>query len=156
MPRAPVPWVSLTKIENLPFLSTRPTVLGCSCANNRPPSFVPTIPSALSGPCQTSFHLAPAAMTPGIAATVTSRSGAGCEKPRSPPAFGCWPASISPGTRSNPGKQQASVNNVLNLINSQNGCQVGGSIHPIYTEKSPSAKECLQSKRPPATIVVCN
>src|SRR6476659_1462174 len=68
-----------------------PTVLGCSCANSSPPSFVPMMPSALSGPCQTSFHLAPAAMTPGIPVTVTSFAGVGCGKgfrccaPRSAP-----------------------------------------------------------------------
>src|SRR5439155_26028751 len=102
--RAPVPWVSLTKMENLSFGSSMPTVLGCSCANSRPPSFVPMMPSALSGPCQTSFHLAPAAMTPGIAVTITSFAAVGCGK-----VFGCCAAAIAP-------KQKAIVNATLNFI----------------------------------------
>src|SRR5438067_7827206 len=70
-------------MESLSFLSSFRTVLGCSCANNRPSSAVPTIPSALSVPCQTCRHFAPGAMTPGIPATVTSlgsvsRTVAGC------------------------------------------------------------------------------
>ena len=107
MPTAPVPCVSLTKMENLSFLSSIPTVLGCSCANNRPPSLVPTMPSALSGPCQTSFHLAPAAITPGMAVTVTSLAGAGCGKFRAPPAFRCCATAIARRNKSR-SKQAAS------------------------------------------------
>src|SRR5262245_58604593 len=68
-----------------------PTVLGCSCANSSPPSFVPMMPSALSGPCQTSFHFVPAAMTPGIPVTVTSFAGVGCGK-----GFRCCAAASAP------------------------------------------------------------
>src|SRR5688572_25207712 len=58
-------------------------VLGCSCANSRPPSGAARGLSALSNPCQASCHVAPAAMTPGIAVTVTARGSlsgviAGC------------------------------------------------------------------------------
>jgi len=72
---------------------------GCSCANRIPPSFVPTRPSALSGPCQTSFHWAPAAIIPGIPVTVTCFSGVGCGK--TPPALCCavW-ATATPATPS--------------------------------------------------------
>src|SRR4051812_26220535 len=49
------------------------------------------MPSALSMPCQTIVHAPPAATTPGIAGTVTSRAGAGCPPPR------CWAPSA--GTR---------------------------------------------------------
>src|SRR5262245_61152351 len=76
----PAPWVFSTTMETLPSAAILRTRLGCSCANSRPPSVVPTRPSALSVPCHTSSHVAPAATTPGIAVTVTvrgSRSGGG-------------------------------------------------------------------------------
>src|SRR6185503_10878854 len=103
---APVPWVSLTKIENLSFGSSMPTVLGCSCANSSPPSFVPMMPSALSGPCQTSFHLAPAAITPGIPVTVTSFAAVGCGK-----GFRCCAPASAPNER-------AIANATVNFIGS--------------------------------------
>src|SRR5258705_3825013 len=125
--RAPVPWVSLTKIENLSLGSSMPTVLGCSCANNRPPSFVPMIPSALSGPCQTSFHLAPAAMTPGIAVTNTSFAAVGCGK-----VFGCCAAAIAP-------KQKAIVNVTLNFIGLHVGWQESTSDSTLRHGVSPAS-----------------
>src|ERR1700722_1355325 len=52
---------------------------------------MPTRPSALSGPCQTSFHCAPSAITPGIAVTVTCFSAAGWGNFRAapPPPSSC-------------------------------------------------------------------
>src|ERR1700730_2093392 len=105
-------------MENLSFGSSRPIVLGCSCANRTPPSFVPTRPSALSGPCQTSFHLGPVAMTPGIAVIVTSRSGVGCLKFCSPPVFRCCATAISLRTRTDARKQQAIVHIAFSFISS--------------------------------------
>src|ERR1700739_3771245 len=56
-----------------------------------PPSGAPTSPSALSGPCHTSFHLRPPAMTPGISVVITSLAGVGCRNscPPPPPALCC-------------------------------------------------------------------
>src|SRR2546423_509429 len=101
-------------MENLSFGSSRPTVLGCSCANKIPPSFVPTRPSALSGPCHTSFHCARAAMTPGIPVTVTCFSGLGCGK--APPVLCCATAITV-----DPMKQHAIVHIVLSFISSPTG-----------------------------------
>src|SRR5688500_3293941 len=83
---APVPCVSSRATETLSFASSLLIRFGCSCANSRPPSSVPTMPSALSVPCHASVHLAPAATTPGMAVTVTSRSA-----PAGPPCC-CAPA----------------------------------------------------------------
>src|SRR5712672_4202574 len=102
-------------MEDLSFGSSWPTVLGCSCANRLPPSFVPTRPSALSGPCQTSFHWAPAAMTPGISVTVTCFSAVGCGK--TPPAL-CCATAIPLRTRVDPRKQHAIVHIAFRFINS--------------------------------------
>src|SRR5579872_2913910 len=88
-------------------------VLGCSCANRIPPSFVPTRPSALSGPCQTSFHCAPAAITPGIAVTVTCFSAAGCGKA---PSARCCAMASPPKTRVDPTNQHAIAQTVLGCI----------------------------------------
>src|SRR5579872_2794805 len=81
-----------------------------------PPSGAATKPSALSGPCQTSFHLAPAAMTPGISAMVTSLAGAGCGKACSPPAPRCWAAALALRARVDPRKQEAMVAIVFDFI----------------------------------------
>ena len=79
---APGPCALVRNAENLPFLSTLLTWLSCSWANSRPPSLVPAMPSAFSLPCQTRVHLAPSAITPGMAVTVTSFAGAGWGKVR--------------------------------------------------------------------------
>src|SRR5688572_31496435 len=55
----------------------------CSCAKSRPPSSVPTSPSALSGPCHAIVHAPPPLTTPGIGAVVTARGAAGCPNCRS-------------------------------------------------------------------------
>src|SRR6266566_2712760 len=81
-----------------------------------PPSGAPTRPSALSGPCHTSFHLAPAAMTPGISVTVTSRAAAGCGKFCSPPALRCCATAVSLRARADPRKQQAIAHIAFNFI----------------------------------------
>ena len=52
----PAPWVFCTNTETLSFVSSLLMRFGCSCANSRPPSSVPTMPSALSVPCQASVH----------------------------------------------------------------------------------------------------
>ena len=80
----PAPCVFSTKTDSLSFLSSLLTRLGCSCVNSSPPSGAPTMPSALSVPAHASVHVAPAAITPGIAVIVTSRSG-GC----------CWAAATA-------------------------------------------------------------
>src|SRR2546428_1347445 len=85
-----------------------------------PPSGAPTRPSALSGPCHMSFHLAPAAMTPGISVTVTSRAGAGCGKfcSPAPPALRCCclATAISLRAIADPRKQQAIAHTAFNFI----------------------------------------
>src|SRR6266446_6898732 len=85
------------------------------------PSGAPTRPSALSGPCHTSFHLAPAAMTPGISVTVTSRAAAGCGKFCSPPALRCCATAVSLRARADPRKQQAIAHIAFNFINPPSG-----------------------------------
>src|SRR5262249_17364035 len=114
-------------MENLSVGSSRPTVLGCSCANKSPPSFVPTRPSALSGPCQTSFHWAPAAMTPGISETVTRFSGLGCGK--APPVL-CCATAVPLRTRADPRKQHAIVPIDFRFISS-----------PISLARRPATKD---------------
>src|SRR5262249_25649280 len=121
---------SVAKMENLSVGSSRPTVLGCSCANKSPPSFVPTRPSALSGPCQTSFHWAPAVMTPGIPVTVTCFSGGGCGT--APPVLCC--ATARPlRTRVDPRKQHAIVPIVFRFISSPNwlACRPATKDRPV-------------------------
>src|SRR2546425_1071519 len=124
-------------MENLSFRSSMPTVLGCSCANNRPPSFVPTMPSALSGPCQTSFHLAPAAITPGMPVTVTSFAGAGCGK-----ASRCCEAAIPPRTRADTRKQEAVMDTALDFIRSRatigkENKSSSAEVHPVAFDGKP-------------------
>src|SRR5215471_7480315 len=72
--------------ETLPSLSSFTTSLLSFCAISRPPSLVAIMPSALlPSTCQTSFHCAPAAMTPGMAVTVVSLGPAAAAAGAGPP-----------------------------------------------------------------------
>src|ERR1700746_225307 len=88
-----------------------------------PPSGAPTRPSALSGPCQTSFHLRPPAITPGISVVVTSLAGVGCRNsPPPPPARCCCCCArvMVLKTRADP-KQKVIAPSDFNLITPPNG-----------------------------------
>jgi hypothetical protein len=54
------------------------TEFACSCPNSSEPSGAALMPSALNGPCHTRCHLAPLAMTPGMAAMTAGFSPVGC------------------------------------------------------------------------------
>src|SRR5579862_2056722 len=89
-----------------------------------PPSGAPTRPSALSGPCQTSFHLRPPAMTPGISVVVTSLAGVGWRNsPPPPPALRCCccATAIVLSARADPRKQQAIAHVAFRFISPPNG-----------------------------------
>jgi hypothetical protein len=118
-------------------------VLGCSCANRIPPSFVPTRPSALSGPCQTSYHWAPAAITPGISVTLTCFSGDGCGNPRSLVRLSCWATLISLRAKVHPSRQHVTTNVPFTFI------------HPSLWGRSgeKSRNNCPSFRQPTAKIV---
>src|SRR5262245_65226762 len=101
---APPVWVSEYAIDGLPFASSLTTLLLSFCASSNPPSSVPTMPSPLlPSSCQRNFHVWPAAITPGIASLLTSRTPAAGAGPRPPPAAPRPPPPPAPRPRAGGG-----------------------------------------------------